>query len=300
MPEIIGLILNYRDAPRTLRCVSSLLADGAAAVVVLDNSADDGESASRLLRALDGDSRVSVLESRINLGFAAGVNSGIERIRQHAPEAWILLLNNDATVRTGALAALSSALQDDPDAVLAYPWIDHGGHVRAEAYYQPWLGLVTRRPLPGAVPHASGCAVLFAPQRWGEALYDEAFFMYGEDAELGFRLRRRKRRMVRVEHALVDHEGSASSGLGSEFYESRMVAAHWLLARRLASSVLQRNVMYAARFAFLGARAMLRSLRFRSLVPIRALVSGWRLAHGRDPLQEFASRERSRHRRLGA
>ena len=297
MSEIIGLTLNYRDAPRTLRCVSSLLADGAVAVVVLDNSADDGKSASQLVLALHGDSRVSVVESRVNLGFAAGVNSGIERIRRHASEAWILLLNNDATVRTGTLAALSAALQDHPEAVLAYPWIDHGGDVRAEAYYQPWLGLVTRRPFPGAVPHASGCAVLFAPQRWAEALYDEAFFMYGEDAELGLRLRRRKRQMVRVEHALVDHEGSASSGLGSEFYESRMVAAHWLLARRLASGVAQRRAMYAARFAFLGTRAVLRSLRFRSVVPIQALALGWRLAHGQDPLRDLASRERACPRR---
>lgn len=299
MPAIIGLILNYRDAARTTRGVASVLADGAAEVLVWDNSADAGVSAAALRANLPADARARVVDSPVNLGFAAGVNAAIDRIRLRDPEAWILLLNNDATLRPGALAALSAALQHDSGAVLAYPWIDHAGKIRAEAYYQPWLGLITRRAMAGAVPHASGCALLFAPQRWPEVLYDEAFFMYGEDAELGFRLRRRGGRMVRVDQTLVDHEGSASSGLGSEFYESRMVAAHWLLARRLAGSAAQRWAMYAVRFAVLGARALLRSARLRSKAPLQALRSGWRLAHGSDPLRELAASERARYRRSG-
>ena len=47
-PEVIGLILNYRDATRTVRCIASLLDDGISHILVWDNSGDDGASANTL------------------------------------------------------------------------------------------------------------------------------------------------------------------------------------------------------------------------------------------------------------
>ena len=278
-PPIIGLTLNYRDATRTLRCINSLLKEGAVHVLVLDNSEDDGASATALSQSLNVNAKVSIEVSLTNLGFAAGVNRGIEWITVRFGQAWVLLLNNDAHLLSGAISPLAEALTEHTQSVIAYPDIDNAGSITGTVYYQRHTGLLSSRPLPGSFPHASGCCQLIAVERSETTLFDEDFFMYGEDAELGARLG--VARMTHVPKTLVYHEGSQSSGLGSDFYETRMIAAHWLLAHKLARSHTDLALLVCARFFTLGARAFLRALRFRSSMPIRALSRGWRIAHQR-------------------
>jgi GT2 family glycosyltransferase len=264
--------------------VRSLLEDGAAHVLVWDNSDDSGATARALRTALGTDRRVSIEISTANLGFAAGVNRGMEWIEKHHPGSWVLLINNDARLLHGALDALREALLRHPDARLAYPAIDHTDRVSGTMYYQRWFGLLSTRPLPGSDPHPSGCCLLLNTARIGPDLFDEDFFMYGEDAELGCRLSREPGTMLYLPKVLVQHEGSASSGLGTPFYESRMVAAHLILARKLARGPIGRSGLLLGRGVMLTARALVRATRYRSLVPLHALGEGWALAQGADPL----------------
>lgn len=272
-PPIVGLTLNYRDAARTRRCVESLLADGAAQVLVWDNSADDGSAAAALWEAFAQESRVHIKVSPKNLGFAAGVNRGIDWIRTHYPSAWMFLINNDAVIVPGGLSALSDALAAEPGSILAYPDIEHNGRVLGTIWYQRWLALITFKPLPGSFPYPSGCALLFAPERWPEPLLEEDFFMYGEDAYLGW-VHRGRDQLLHLPGTWVWHEGSASSGMATAFYETRMVHAHWILARKMAKSHLDLGLLIAGRGFALSARALARSLRYRSPVPLIALWTG--------------------------
>lgn len=118
---IIGLTLHYRHAALTDHCVRSLLADGADAVLVWDNTGDGGESAKNIAVCHEQPDRVKLDISPVNLGFAAGVNRGIEAILARWPRAWVFLLNNDAEVLPGAVAKLSAALASAPAAVVAFP-----------------------------------------------------------------------------------------------------------------------------------------------------------------------------------
>lgn len=286
-PPIIGLTLNYRDPARTSRCIRSLLDDGAHGVVIWDNSEDGGQSAAILRAQWQLEPSVNIVESPCNLGFAAGVNQGLRAIAERWPGSWVMLLNNDATVHSGALRALASALAAQPQAVIAYPRVSHGGHAIGTVYYQRHFALLRfDRPWPGTFPSPGGSALLVAPERDREPLFDEEFFMYGEDVFLGWRLG--VARMTQVPQVLVDHEGSASSGMASAFYESRLVAGHWLLARKLARRRLDYLLLHTGRIASLSARALLRALRYRSLRPLWALGAGWQLAQGRDPAWKAA------------
>lgn len=274
---IIGLTLNYRDPVRTSRCIEYLLADGAAAVLVWDNSDDGGASVGDLRQRWQAEPRVVIEKSPRNLGFAAGVNRGIEAILTRWPNAWIMLINNDAILHRGALAALTQALVNHPEAVIAYPRVDHGGRVIGTIYYQRHFALLSfDKRLPGSFPYPSGSALLIAPERITLPLFDEDFFMYGEDMMLGWRLG--PTRMVHVPQVLAWHEGSASSHNGSVFYETRIAAGHWLLGRKLARSPFDRAVLILGRSLGLAARAVLRAIRSRSFVPLRALAVGWHLA----------------------
>lgn len=278
---IIGLTLHYRHAALTDRCVRSLLADGADAVLVWDNTGDGGESAKGITVCQEQPDRVVLQISPANLGFAAGVNRGIEAILARWPQAWVFLLNNDAEVVPGAVSALSEALAAHSSAVVAFPLIDQGDRFSGATYYQRHFGLLSSRPLPASVMHPSGCALLIAPERIELPLFDEDFFMYGEDVMLGARLG--PQRMVHVPEVLVRHAGNAGSGQGSAFYEERMVAAHWLLARKLAKNRLELGLYLLGRALSLPARALLRAVRQRSLVPLTALWRGWRLASRHFP-----------------
>lgn len=280
-PPIVGLVLNYQDARRTSKCLQSLLDDGAQAVLVWDNSEDASRSVSELRTYWSNDSRVVIVESPVNLGFAAGVNQGLSAISRHWPGAWTMLLNNDAILQPGALAELHTALCHQENSVLAYPLISNCGRCLGKTYYQPRLGLISQYRMLGGVLHASGCAMLIALDRFSGRLLDEDFFMYGEDVMLGYQLG--EELMVHVPKLLVEHEGSASSGMGSLFYESRMVAAHWLLAKKMAGSRLNFVANLLGRTVTLGLRSVVRSIRYRSLMPFKALLLGLQLAGGNDP-----------------
>jgi len=277
-PIVIGLVLNYRDPIRTLACINSLLTESIDHIVVWDNSEDNGASANQLGRLLSNDQPVHIITSQTNLGFAAGVNQGLDWISAHHPNAWVLLINNDAYIQPGALAKLTQALQTNTEAQLAYPLINHRGNIRGGEYYQNWLGLFLKKPSPGSHLFPSGCALLLAPERFHNPIFDEDFFMYGEDILLGWHLRRKQRAMVHIHEVLVEHEGSASSGLGSEFYENHIVAAHLILARKMAHNPTHYALLLTGRLLTLPARALLRSARYRSLIPVKALITGWKLA----------------------
>lgn len=279
VPAIAALVLNYRDAARTSRCVASLLSAGVMHVCVWDNSADEGASAAALRDMVAEDDRLSLHVSGHNLGFAAGVNRGLAWLRGRYPEAWVLLLNNDAYLLPGALPALRAALLQQPHAVVAYPAIRQGGRVQGPLYYQRHSGLITHRPLPGSIPYATGCCLLLATDRWTGPWFDETFFMYGEDVELSWRLG--PQRLVHVPHARVVHEGSASSGMATPFYETQLVSSHWRLVDKLARTRVEAMLMRLGRACALPLRAGLRAWRYRSLVPLKALL--WGYQHARRP-----------------
>lgn len=289
---VVGLTLNFRDVPRTIRCVRTLLRDGVDKVWICDNSEDNGNSVLALHEVYEHDSRVTVVENPINLGFAAGVNRTLERIRRQSPKALVLIINNDACVLPGGLSLMREALDNNPEAILAYPAVLHGKGILSFHYYQRWLGLITEFPLRGSFSYPSGCAILLRLEKVQFPFLDEDFFMYGEDTLLGWRFRNHDA-MVFVPYVCVEHEGSASSGIGSPFYETRIVAAHWILARKLSRNYVELCVMYGGRLITLSARVVLRALRYRTYIPLKAFYRGWRLVFNYDPLRDRVRRASS-------
>jgi GT2 family glycosyltransferase len=287
-PVVVGLTLNFRDFQRSCDCVATLLSDGATHVVVWDNSEDAGECSSRLAAFWNKDNRVSVLVSPVNIGFAAAVNRGIQWIKARFDCCFVALINNDALFVPGALLELTGALLSNTGAIIAYPKIDHGGKVMGTVFYQRLFGLFLAYQAPDSAPFASGCAMLLRVDNISGPLFDETFFMYGEDVELGWRLHQRRGALLHLPKMLVHHVGSASSGMGSLFYESRMVAAHFILARKLARNLVHRWIMIFGRVLTLSIRALLRTLRYKSFVPLNAFIEGWYISNGIDPLFERA------------
>lgn len=268
-----ALTLNYRQPLMTVGCVRSLLADGWGPILVWDNSGDGGRSAAQIRAAFADESRVRVVESPVNLGFAAGVNRALQWLEEHGIQGPILIINNDAVVMPGAREAMLSAIEDDPGLALVAPLVEQDGTIQGWMYYQRWFGLVLRRKVPGAFAYLSGCCLLVNEGVPRKPLFDEDFFMYGEDAELSFRFAAAGLRSRLLPRVLVHHMGAAGSGVGSEFYERHLVRAHWLLAAKLAANAWQAFLLRCLRGVVLPARACVRCLRFRRLRPLGALAA---------------------------
>lgn len=267
-----AITIHFRKPDLTAACVSSLLTDGWEPILVWDNSADGGATLRALQERFAGDVRVLWGENADNLGFGKGMNAALAVLGQRGYAGPVLLINNDAQVKQGMRIALHASLQELNGPALVAPRILQGGQEQGWLYYQRWSALVTRRPLPGSFAYLSGCCLLVQRVDNAQPLFDEDFFMYGEDVELSWRWRRQGGRLLLLNQAWLVHAGSASSGQASEAYEYFLVSSHWCLAGKLAEAPLQAWIMRILRLPLLLARACLRSLRYRSWVPLQALI----------------------------
>src|SRR5690606_8021415 len=271
----VALVLHFRDAGRTSRCMASLVREGVRRVLIVDNSDDRGASLARLLG--DGASGpwpglvVDVLDPGTNLGFSTGVNRGLARIGELQPGCCVLILNSDAELRAGCHEALRAGIRKGLQLASATMVSPGGGRLRC-AYYQPYLALLSPRRMWGSFRYLSACCLMVAPALATSSLLDERFFFYGEDIALGWRLAEAGIAHDVVEGASVDHEGSASSSNGSLFYEYHMARAHLLLPRLLCRTRVERWTMLFARLFVLPLRATVRSIRAHTLVPWRGLL----------------------------
>lgn len=190
------VVLAYGAGGRYRALISSLLEEGVVPerVVIVHNPSRPDEP------ELEVPARCVVLRPDRNVGYARGMNLGIERQRS-AGTKWILLLTHDARLRPGALEALLAAARRRPGFDVLAPTLVLSGTDRVFSY-----GGVTRRD--GSLAHVSERppeqADGVAPCDWvdgGTMLlradllervggFDERFWGYCEDADLCLRATR--------------------------------------------------------------------------------------------------------------
>jgi GT2 family glycosyltransferase len=272
--ECIAVLLHFRSVDLTLRCVASLDAQGVDVVVIVDNSEDAGLSLSAIRMAFPvGRIRVRYLEPGTNLGFAKGVNIAVAAIASEGRDVDLLLINSDATLAPGTVDHLRRAVAGEAP-VIAAPSIDGPtGLVPARTYYRHLTGAITPAG-PGWLGHdLLGGACLMVHRSLVKApLFDESFFFYGDDIEMGYRMSQNGVILADVPEGIVIHQGSGSSSNGSLFYEYHMSRAHLLLVGKLGYALPTRLALMGARMMSLVLRAGVRSLRYRSVRPWEGLA----------------------------
>jgi GT2 family glycosyltransferase len=128
------VVVNYNGGELTLRCLRSL--EGLAwppdrlRIVLVDNASIDGV-VERVRAELPS---VEVVETGANVGFGAGCNAGIARLDD---AHYVALVNNDAAVDRGWVAALVDALELASGAGAACPKILFAGRFGAVAVECP-------------------------------------------------------------------------------------------------------------------------------------------------------------------
>jgi GT2 family glycosyltransferase len=219
------VVVNHNAGPLLQGCIDALAAQTFSQfeVIVIDNASTDGSA--EALRLPDG--RFRLHRAGANLGFAAANNLGAA----DCAADWIATLNPDTVPRATWLEELRKAtLHHHGVKVFGSTQIDALRPDRVDGfgdvysiYGTAWRGgsgaLVAGLPAADRdVFSPCAAAALYAREAFTAAGgFDEEFFCYLEDVDLGFRLRLRGERCVQVRRAEVLHFGSVSAGSDSDF-----------------------------------------------------------------------------------
>lgn len=281
--NVCAIILDYFGAEKTERCLISLAHQGIKTIYLVDNSGCPSASA-QLHKVLDSvrskrvDYDVEVISAGKNLGFARGVNYALLHDRRFgSPHDYYLLLNNDAMAGPFLVVGLMAALKQNPRAVIVGPRVISNGKIgECGVWYHRYLGLLLSRSRRFCFHYLSGCCLFFRQDLVGDSgLFDEAFFMYGEDAELGWRLARAGRQIVCATEVFVKHEAGSSSNKTGLFYEYHIARGHILLGLRTWVHPVEIPLIMSAKFFALASRAIVRCFRYRSFAPFAAFFLAW-------------------------
>ena len=204
------------------------------------------------LRVREG---VRVISNDRNLGFGAAINQAIRA----SESPYIATLNDDAVARPGWLEALTRAIAERPEigmcasqVVLARKdgGLDSAGMLVCGDGSSKQCGHLEPPENFGRRKHAllpSGCAAMYKREMLDEiGFFDESFFLYCEDTDLGLRARWAAWECVYVPDAVVEHRYSHSAGAASAlkaYYVERNRL--YLLVKNFPAPMLWRAPFYS-------------------------------------------------------
>ena len=242
--------------------------------VVADNKPDIDSGVS----ALTASHSASYLPMPTNLGYGAAMNAAVASLPGEVE--WVLISNPDVVFTSGAVDALVAAGESDVRIAAVGPAILTGGRVYPSARSipslrngighalfaniwvgNPWTKAYRKDSEYEAIRRdagwLSGACVLVRRSAF-ESLggFDESFFMYFEDVDLGYRLGKSGFRNVYEPAALVEHSGAHSTESPSE--SARMIAVHHESARRFLGKKYSGRLLWPMRFV-LGVGLSIRS-----------------------------------------
>lgn len=262
MPLLSILVLNWNGRDLLAGCLGSLRAQTLRdfEVIVVDNGSIDG-SADWLRREFP---EVRLLALPANAGFCGGNNAALAV----AGGELILLLNNDAELRDDFLAEMVAAADRDPGfgmfaanirmhdrrevfdstGLLVYP----DGICRSRGWLEQDTGQYDEAD---EVLCPNGCAALYRRSMIEDVgFFDEAYFAYLEDLDLGLRGQLRGWRCRYVPRAVAYHKKSITTGYHSA-WKAYLVERNriWNSIRLLPMRLLVLSPLWTlARYAMQG------------------------------------------------
>jgi len=234
MKSVWIVLLNWNGWRDTVNCLASLekLQYRNFRVVVVDN-ASTNDSVVQFRRAFPD---LLIIESPANLGFAGGCNLGIRRALDEGAD-YVWLLNNDTMVDPQALNAMVERAEAGPcvgavGSVLYFMDQPDRIQIWGGGFVSFWSGRAVVFTAPVSeqkIEYLCGGSLLIprtALLRVG--LLDQGFFMFWEDTDYCFRLRKAGFLLAVAPESKVLHKGSASfenGGVALDTYFTRSSAS---------------------------------------------------------------------------
>ncbi len=244
-------------------------------VILVDNASTDGSI--ELARGLYPG--IKVVELHSNTGFAYAVNRGIEATQGE----YVLLLNNDTIVFPNFVKNQYKMINGKQDVFSCSALMVQNGNRELvddagdELAALGWGFAPDRdKPVSGCmVPHEvfSSCAgaAIYRKSVFDEiGLFDESFFAYLEDMDIGYRARLAGYRNLYNPYAKVYHLGSASSGSRHNAFKVELSARNSMYMLRKNMPVLQ----FVLNAPFLIAGIIIKTAYFAKKGLVKAYLKG--------------------------
>jgi GT2 family glycosyltransferase len=255
------VVVNWNRRELLRACLGSLARQERVdfETIVVDNGSNDGSA-----EMAESEFGARVIRNRENRGFCAANNQGIAVARGE----YVALLNNDAEAEPDWLAELERACSSRPEIGMAackvLVWedpsrIDKAGHLMFPDGQNRGRGTGARDSgqfdREEEVLWPDGCAAMYRKAMLDEiGGFDEDFFAYGDDAELGLRARVAGWRCLYTPRAVARHHRGATLGKDSGWRLQLIERNRVLLAVKLFPwSLLVLNPFYYAARLIAGA-----------------------------------------------
>jgi len=232
MIKVVITIISYNSGKKIVDCLNSLRQADFSGIdyklVMVDNaSSDDSVSIIR-----NNFAEVEVIINENNLGFAGANNQGYEFALNWGAD-YLFLLNDDTIVDKDFLqSALLSAQGDErigavQSKLLLWPEKDL---INSYGNQLTFYGLAycgdyrqsNRDGQPKDLAYPSGASVLLKMSALRKSgLFDDDFFMYHEDVDLGWRLRLAGYRVILEPKSIVYHKYQFTKSNYKYFYAER-------------------------------------------------------------------------------
>jgi GT2 family glycosyltransferase len=219
------IIVNWNTKDLLHQCLASIYAHSPELpfeIIVVDNASSDGSAG----MVQDHFPETRLLINKENVGFARANNQGI----QISQGRYVLLLNPDTEVRSGALQQLIDFLDSTPASGGAGARIlNPSGTLQHSCYLSPtllreWMHLLhldgrqrrvmdewdTSTPREAEVL-LGACIILRREALEAVGSLDESYFMYSEEVDLCYRLRKAGWQLYWVPQAEIVHYGGQST-----------------------------------------------------------------------------------------
>lgn len=290
---IVAVVLTFAAPDGMLEaCVESVLAvDGIDALVVVDN----GVRATALLAGVT-DTRLEVIVTGANLGYAGGMNVGIRRARAMGA-GYVLVLNDDLVVDPGVVAPLCAAMADPKVGAVQPKLLIAGTEPPVVNSLGVALGpdgagtdvALGELDGPGCVAGRdieafTGGAVLLRAEYCDDVgLFDERYFLYYEDVDLSLRGAERGWTYRCEPAAVVHHRGSVSASHASVADRTVFLRERnrlWVLLRYRPIGDIARGLWLSVRrLRWAPRRTHARALVAGLLASPRLLLDRWSQRH---------------------
>lgn len=313
MAGVAVIVVNFGTSHLLQRNLTRLQAEAPELnIYVVDNYSSEFERAAVVeLGARQG---WTVIEAEGNRGFGAACNEGA-RCATAEGASCLLFLNPDAMIGREALELLTRRVAEEPRVLVSPTIVRPDGSVWFDGNYLDLADgtirsrrSLTSAPLGGRlqeelVPWVSGACLLVKTDSWNElGGFDEEYFMYWEDVDLGYRAHLAGfRQEVLLDAVCVHDEGQSQSqvetGLSPLYYRMNIRNRLLFAARRLPEEARTRWRRATPRVSMSiarRARGRRQFLRNPALMgqAVGAAVEGLRLSRRpvhRDPLRVVLS-----------
>lgn len=229
------ILVNYNSCGLIFHCLNSIYESvvslGYEIIVVDNHSADDS---CRLMR--EKFSNLCLITNNENLGFGRAVNQGFQKTKGK----YLLILNPDVILSPGSVDKAIDFLDNHPEVGLLLPKLinpDGSLQYSCRTFYDFPTLLLRRTPFGSLFPNhriirkhlmldwnhrevlevdwgLGACMFLRREALKGQDIFDERFFLYFEDVDICFRLKKEGWKVVYYPEAVMVHAHARMSAEG--------------------------------------------------------------------------------------